>query len=240
MSSLPICILETGTSHPKLVAQYGRYSQMIQAWLQPALPEAQFDVLPVFEGAKLDLHNHPYRGFIITGSPHGVYEDLPWINYLQQLLRDLAAQGHPLFGICFGHQIMAAAFGGIVTKSEKGWGIGIQEYHFTPDNLPDAQVLVYHQDQVTTLPPEAQVIGFSTHCAYGALDYPFAARSIQFHPEFSQEFVAALIRFRNDPIPDQAQQLQALQEQQIDNSRYAQWVADFLRQGQKKTKSLKD
>src|SRR5690625_7164058 len=108
---------------------------------------------------------------------------------------------------------MAAAFGGTVNKSHKGWGIGIQHYQFTCAQLPDSDVLVYHQDQVVQAPAEAEVIGGSSHCPIGALKYPFAARSIQFHPEFSNEFVAALIEFRNDPIDDREAQLQARSEE---------------------------
>lgn len=233
MTQLSICIIETGASNPKLVARYGRYSDMIQQWLRPYLPQAKFTVCPVFEGATLDVHDHAYDAFIVTGSPHGVYDDLPWIHRLKTQLRTIADQGHPMFGICFGHQIMAEAFGGSVEKSDKGWGIGIQNYHFTTEQLPDGAVLVYHQDQVVTPPPGAQIIGGSEHCPYGAIQYPFAARSIQFHPEFSNEFVSALIRFRNDPIDDRAEQLEALESIQPHSSVVAQWLADFFQQEKK-------
>lgn len=235
MTQLSICIIETGASNSKLVEQYGRYSDMIQHWLQPHLPQAQFTVRAVFEGETLELDAHPHDAFIVTGSPHGVYDDLPWIGVLKEQLRTIAEQGQPLFGICFGHQIMAAAFGGTVEKSSKGWGIGLQDYHFTVPDLPDGKVLVYHQDQIVSLPPEAEIIGGSQHCPYGALQYPFAARSIQFHPEFTNEFVSALIRFRNDPINDREEQLSALQSIQPPNDAVARWVADFLLSGQKKS-----
>lgn len=234
MTHLHLCIIETGASHPTIAAQYGRYSHMIVRWLKPQLPHAQFTVVSVFEGEILDLNEHPYDGFIVTGSPHGVYDDLPWIAPLQQQLREIAHQGFPLFGICFGHQIMAAAFGGKVKKSEKGWGIGIQRYEFNIPELITNDVLVYHQDQVVQAPQEAEIIGGSSHCPIGALQYPFAARSIQFHPEFSNEFVAALINFRNDPIDDKDAQLYALKTQSIDSQTYAQWAANFFLENRKK------
>src|SRR5690625_2393650 len=129
---------------------------------------------------------------------------------------------------------MAAAFGWTVNKSRKGWGIGIQHYQFTCAQLPDSDVLVYHQDQVVQAPAEAEIIGGSSHCPIGALQYPFAARSIQFHPEFSNEFVAALINFRNDPIDDKDAQLYALKTQSIDSQTYAQWAANFFLENRKK------
>jgi len=232
MEKMHLCILETGASNPKLVEKFGRYTHMIENWLKPAIPEAKFTVCSVFQGEALDLENHHFSGFIVTGSPHGVYEELPWIKTLEQQLKQIAQQGLPIFGICFGHQIMAQAFGGKVEKSKKGWGIGIQKYKFFTPELKDGNVLVYHQDQVVSPPPKAKIIGASEHCAYGAIEYPFAARSIQFHPEFSNEFVSELIVFRNDPIDDQAEQLKALKEINIDSTAVAQWAANFFRQHQ--------
>ncbi|HLR82068.1 MAG TPA: gamma-glutamyl-gamma-aminobutyrate hydrolase family protein [Paenalcaligenes sp.] len=233
MTHLNICIIETGASHPTMAERYGRYPHMIAQWLQPVLPNAHFRIVSVFEGESIDLDHHEDDGFIVTGSPHGVYDDLPWIQPLKEQLREIANRGLPLLGICFGHQIMAAAFGGEVKKSHKGWGIGIQHYEFDTPELAADDVLVYHQDQVVKAPAQAQVIGGSEHCPIGALQYPFAARSIQFHPEFSNEFVAALIKFRNDPIDDREEQLQALATQQMNNHLYAQWAADFFQQHRK-------
>jgi len=34
-------------------------------------------------------------------------------------------QAKRLVGICFGHQLVAQAFGGKTEKSEKGWGVGV-------------------------------------------------------------------------------------------------------------------
>src|SRR5690625_4749014 len=150
----------------------------------------------------------------------------------------ITQRGLRLFGIWFGHQIMAAGFGGTVENSAKGWGIDLQAYHVTLPDLPDSKVLVYHQDQIITPPPETEIIGGSQHCPYGALQYPFAARSIQFHPEFTNEFVSALIQFRSDPINDREEQLSALQSIQPPNDPSARWVAGFLLSGQKKEPAM--
>src|SRR3546814_14651521 len=66
-------------------------------------------------------------GYVITGSPAGVYDGLPWIMRLIAWLRE--AKGRTkLVGICFGHQVMAQAFGGNVAKADTGWGIGLHRY----------------------------------------------------------------------------------------------------------------
>ena len=59
-----------------------------------------------------------------------------------------------MFGICFGHQIIAQALGGKVEKSEKGWGTGVHNYDLAddwPEKLggPLSEGLamqVFHQD----------------------------------------------------------------------------------------------
>ena len=43
---------------------------------------------------------------------------------------------------------------------------------------------VWHQDQVTGVPPGARVIAHAEYCPVAALDYDFAARSVQYHPEY--------------------------------------------------------
>ena len=64
---------------------------------------------------------------MITGSAAGVYDPLPWIAPLKDFL--VSAKGRAkLVGVCFGHQVMAEAFGGKVIKSPKGWGLGLHAY----------------------------------------------------------------------------------------------------------------
>ena len=55
-------------------------------------------------------------GWLISGSKHGVYDDLPFIAPLEDFIRKIYAAGIPLVGICFGHQIMAQALGGLGRK----------------------------------------------------------------------------------------------------------------------------
>ena len=44
----------------------------------------------------------PYGACFVSGSPHGAYENIPWIEREHGLLRDLAGRGVPMLGICFG------------------------------------------------------------------------------------------------------------------------------------------
>lgn len=192
---MKICILETGLNSETLVATHGQPADQLQAWLRPELPEAVFSTIRVLEDAPLPASPAAFDGYLVTGSPHGVYEDLPWMRRLQAFLRAVAAAEVPMVGVCFGHQVMAAAFGGHVAKSPLGFRTGPQQYRFDPEfGLADGTMIVFHQDRVETLPEGAAHVGGNASCPIGAIRYRFPAISLQFHPEFDKTFSAALAR----------------------------------------------
>ena len=53
-----------------------------------------------------------YDGIFLSGSPHGAYEDIPFIHREHELIQGAAETGIPMLGICFGHQILASALCG--------------------------------------------------------------------------------------------------------------------------------
>ena len=54
----------------------------------------------------------PYQGVFISGSPHGAYDDVPFIHQEHELIQMIAARGIPMLGVCFGSQILASALCG--------------------------------------------------------------------------------------------------------------------------------
>lgn len=66
-------------------------------------------------------------------SAASAYEDEPWIldlvSFVQRLPKVNAAL--KLVGICFGHQVIARAYGGVCERSEKGWEIGTRRIELT-------------------------------------------------------------------------------------------------------------
>lgn len=234
MSQRPmrICILENGLTPDDLIDEFGSYPSMIEKWLSPFLPEATFTYLSVVRGETLPAPDD-FEGFILTGSKHSTYERSPWMLELIALLQRLRQKRIPVFGICFGHQIMADAYGGLNAKSDKGWGVGAQQYTYDIPDLPACNAsFVFHQDQVQSIPPQATRIGGSTHCENGVFSYSFPAISVQYHPEFSSEYTQALAKkFRADLLGDyvSANALDAIAHLPVDASPVAKWVADFFR-----------
>ena len=127
-----IGILKTDAVRPEWVPTFGEYPDMFERLVRGADSSARFTTWDVEAGI------HPSEGeidsvdgFIITGSKSSVYDDKSWIRDLEGLIQTLHAKRKKMVGICFGHQIIAKALGGLVSKSEKGWGVGINVYDLT-------------------------------------------------------------------------------------------------------------
>jgi GMP synthase-like glutamine amidotransferase len=221
-----LAILETGTPPEPLIAEFGRYPDMFRDLL--GLEAVSYDVAAGALPAKVEDHD----AYLITGSPAGVYEDLPWISPLLTFLK-LAKGRARLVGICFGHQAMAQALGGHVEKSAKGWGVGLQTYPIVRpeawmDNVSLVSVPASHQDQVVLQPPGTELTASSTFTPYAALAWTDgSAISFQFHPEFSPAYAKALIVHRYDRAPDPDAALASL-DAPNDNERVGGWIRRFL------------
>ena len=223
---MKLAILETGAPPGDLATRFGDYPAMFGALLGEGFEVEAFDVQ---RGRFSELGAH--EACVITGSPAGVYEPLPWIAQLMDFIR--SAKDSKLVGICFGHQAMAEALGGRVEKSDKGWGAGLHRYSVVTrepwmDKVATIAAPASHQDQVVVQPPNTDVVLRSDFTPFAGLawtDRP--AISFQFHPEFSPEFAKALIQQRHDRVPEPERAIASL-DAPNDNARVGGWIRNFL------------
>lgn len=176
-------------------------------------------------------------GYVITGSPHGVYDDDAWIGQLTQFIRDSYSVGKKLVGICFGHQVIAHALGGHAEMSDKGYGVGLKQFDIFKKrpwmgDQPDQCALYFaHQDQVVTLPPNAELLGGNEFCPIMLYEIKGQVLGIQGHPELTREIMQGVMVYAEEKVsPDVLQTAVSSLEGTPDNDAVGHWIVNFLQQ----------
>lgn len=158
-------------------------------------------------GRSMTYHSPPWFGieslkvdrplaWIIFGSYSNVEDRLPWQTNLQGFMQEQILKGIPTLGICFGHQLMADAFGGEVVKNRKGECFsGLRKTKIVTDfaGLKKGEeicMMTQHSYQIKNLPEDFIHVGSSRKChldiiAHKSLPY----LSFQGHPEASFHFI---------------------------------------------------
>ena len=206
---MKIGILLVGRASEDLVDKYGTYAEMLINLINSDEKLFEFKTFNILDGI-FPLNHNDCDGWIVTGSPHGVYEEHSWIPIMSQLIRDIYDNKLPIFGVCFGHQLIAQALGGNVEKSTKGWGLGLHTYQINNKtnymgNLSSEVTLnICHQDQVLSPPNGATVYAKSDFCENAGFYIKDKVLTMQAHPEFLVDFIKALLTARRDvTIPKQ-------------------------------------
>lgn len=225
---MKIGILSCGHTLPEISRDHGDFPEMFARLLVGhGLSFQSYDV----ENMIFPKTVAECDGWLLTGSKHGAYDDLPFITPLENFIRDAYDKDVPLVGICFGHQIIAQALGGTVVKFDQGWSVGRTEYEF--DGLGPVRLNAWHQDQVTTPPKEAQTVARSAFCKHAALVYGRRAYTVQPHPEFDGEIVARYVSMRKGTAdyPDDRMDAAARQaEAPLDSGALAKQIAQFFKE----------
>jgi GMP synthase (glutamine-hydrolysing) len=142
-------------------------------------------------------------GAIITGSAAMVTERSAWSERTAGWIRDAMDAELPLFGVCYGHQLMAHALGGRVDYLPGGREIGTQAIELSAAGAQDPlarrlpasfRAHTTHEQSVIEPPGGAAVLARSARDPHQLLRYGPHALSAQFHPEFNAEVMRAYIR----------------------------------------------
>ena len=234
MSKPRIGLFEAGFYTPEFIAAHGAPGDWFKRFLGQASDDGfDFEVYRAIEG-ELPGSLDACDGYLITGSPASVIDREPWMLALADFcLR--AMETKPVIGICFGHQLLCQAMGGEVREAAAGWGIGVHRYTvngaadwMTPP-LGEVAMLTSHMDQVTRLPPGAEVLASSAFCPNAILSLGPNAISIQAHPEATRDCFGSVYEMRRERYaPGQADQALASFEEPTDESQVGRWLVKFL------------
>ena len=124
------------------------------------------------------------KGIILSGGPQSVF-DKTAVKYNPHLF----ALAVPILGFCYGHQLIAQYFGGLV-RAEKTKEYGSASLRklgsaklFLGLNRQE-RIWMSHGDQVVKLPPGFSAIGRTADCPVAAMaDEKRNIYGLQFHPE---------------------------------------------------------
>ncbi|MGY5955297.1 glutamine amidotransferase [Kosakonia sp. BK9b] len=206
MDQKPLIIIQVGTAPEPLREAHGD----IPHWFCQAIgcSSDEVDVVRVFEGETLPRPD-ARRAAIITGSWAMVSDRLPWSEKTAEWIRDAVAIEMSLFGVCYGHQLMAWALGGNVEYHPQGREAGTKTVRLNAaaandpllSHLPETfPAHLTHRQTVTRLPQGAAVLASSLHDNHQIVRYGPHAVSVQFHPEMTPEIASDLLRLNRANI----------------------------------------
>ncbi|MCL2780437.1 MAG: type 1 glutamine amidotransferase [Actinomycetia bacterium] len=150
-----------------------------------------------------------YAALVVLGGAASAHESS--LRPVRALLARAAARELPTLGICLGAQLLALALGGRVERNPEGPEYGarlvakrsaaatdplFRAVPITPD------VLQWHVDAVTELPPGAVQLAAGPVCDVQAFRVGRLAWGLQFHIETTPEMVRGWARTDSDALAD--------------------------------------
>ncbi|NKB53476.1 MAG: type 1 glutamine amidotransferase [Rhizobiaceae bacterium] len=136
-----------------------------------------------------------------------VKDDHQWIDRLKLLVIEAHQAGQPIFGACFGHQMIAQALGAEIGDNPTGWVLGtvqtssVSKPEWEAD-LPDKiNFYAAHHEQVLNLPDGAELIHQAPTCNIAGFRIGNQIYTTQYHPEMEHQFITALTEELSGELP---------------------------------------
>jgi GMP synthase (glutamine-hydrolysing) len=193
-----LLIVNVGPAPEKQLSKFGNF----ELWAKQAIGDTPLTIT-FHDGVHQPLPDRAsLAGVIIMGSLSMVTEETDWMKRLAGELVELHRQKVPLLGICFGHQLLAWAFGGEAGFNPNGLEVGTVDITRTAESADDPllsalperfQAQTIHFQSALTLPDKAVVLAQSEQDKHHAFRLGHCTWGVQFHPEFSAEIMLDML-----------------------------------------------
>lgn len=210
-----LVILKTGSTYPSLKARFGDFDRWFVRGLGSGL---DISVVNVAAGESPG-HPEEWDGIVVTGSPAMVTDREEWSELTGAWLAQAVDQQIPLLGVCYGHQLLAHALGGDVGYHPRGRESGT----YTVECLAAAETdplftrlpanfkaQLTHRQSILTLPEGAVLLARNSFEPHQAFRVGPCAWGVQFHPEFSDEVMAAYLEVQAPDLEKEQLDVRAL------------------------------
>jgi GMP synthase (glutamine-hydrolysing) len=203
-------IIETGQPVASM-RRHGRFPHWIR--VAAGLRADQARVVNVEAGETLPDHGL-FSGVLVTGSGAMVTERHAWSERTADWLRDGLDDALPVFGICYGHQLLAHALGGEVGDNPSGREMGTVPVDLHPAAAQDVlfsalpstfAAQVTHLQTVLRPPADVAVLARSQQDHCQAFRWRDHAWGLQFHPEFSVDHMRGYVHARREALQREGQ-----------------------------------
>ena len=204
----PLLLIQTGEAPDALLPRFGGFADWFRTAMR--LQATQMSVVRVDEGEDLP-HPRDTAGAVITGSAAMVTDRAEWSERTATWIREAVDTNLPLFGVCYGHQLMAHALGGRVGWLPAGREIGTHSVTRNEPVVADWPEGLHasfpahttHRQSVLEPPQGTEVLGRSERDPHQLLRYAPSTLSTQFHPEFTVDVMRAYIAARADALREE-------------------------------------
>lgn len=195
-----------------------------------------FEIKRVFEGESLPPP-HANTVAVISGSWSMVTERLVWSEYVAEWVRKAVSLNAPVFGVCYGHQLMAYALGGTVGWLPSGRETGTRRVNLTHAAAEEPLLKGYpngfnahltHLQTILSLPPGAVSLATSSQDANQIVRYGSHAFSTQYHPEFTTRISRGLIACRAGVLSDEGYDVKQMLNEVVDTPEATEVLNRFL------------
>ena len=218
----PIVVVKLGTTMPHWRAAHGDFDDWIAAGL--GVDSTRIRIHDVTRSTALPESNE-VAGVVLSGSHSMVTDREPWSERTAHWVKRLAADDVPTLGLCYGHQLIADAFGGRVGPAPNGPEYGTVELTFlqAADDDPlfaglprRTSVQTSHDQSVHRLPEGAVVLARSRLDPHQAFRIGRCIWGVQFHPEFDLASMRTYLHEYAEPLSrqgvDVAERMQSAEE----------------------------